>query len=107
MKKQDLIKLLNDYPAEWVKVAESKKHNDNAPTMNIVDTEVADLQNYEEPVILLWIEPSPETISNCKEERYKKALEKIKLGYDNESSRAGVHIGYSGAQQIAKEALTD
>lgn len=39
-------------------------------------------------------------------EKMRKALEKIVYGYDNDCGRPGVHIGYSGAREIAKEALS-
>lgn len=61
MNANNLIEKLQKRPELWVKVAESKKHEDNAPTMAVLDCHVAELEDVEEEVLLLWIEPNPDT----------------------------------------------
>lgn len=62
MQAKDLLKLLTDNPEMFVKVAESKKHDDNAPTMQVLEAQVVTLDDSDdEEVILLWIEPNPDT----------------------------------------------
>lgn len=47
------------------------------------------------------------TVEAEKTEGLVAALKKIECGYDNDSNRPGVHIGYSGAKEIAQQVLTE
>ena len=63
MQAKELLKILHDNQELSVRIAESKKHNDNAPIMGIIDAEKVTLENSEDEIILLWSEPNPNTIS--------------------------------------------
>ncbi len=62
MKAKELIKILQQNPELWVKVAESKKHEDDCPTMGVIACEKTLLEEADDDIFLLWIEPNPETI---------------------------------------------
>lgn len=73
MQAKDLIKILEKNPELFVKVAESKKHDDNAPTMEVMEAEIVLLEEADENIFLLWIEPNPDTI--IKPKTYKMSSE--------------------------------
>lgn len=59
---KDLLEILQANPEMYIKVAETKKHDDTAPTMAVVWFERCFLENADEEVILLCIEPNQDTI---------------------------------------------